>query len=123
MDNYSKKDENGRFGAFTRDENMNTPPAVIPYYAHEAEIMRMEKHARRLWVLVIILIFAMLATNAAWLWYINQYDFEEYEYQQDGEGINIIGEGNGVNTNGTRFTRAQAEEEEWECKGEGDEET
>lgn len=34
-----------------------------------------------------------------WLEYLEQYDFESYEYSQDGQGLNIIGDKNGVGFN------------------------
>lgn len=49
---------------------------------------------RKLWVLVIILIVALAASNLAWLYVWQQYDYETIEYSQDGRGINIIGDDN-----------------------------
>ena len=74
---------------------------TIPYFVHESEVMRMERHNRRLLIALIVAILCILASNAAWLWYINQYDFVDYEYQQDGEGVNIIGDRNEVSADGT----------------------
>lgn len=85
---------------------------VIPYFVHEAEVMRMEKHTRRLWVALLVAILAILASNIAWLWYINQYDFVDYDFEQDGYGVNIIGDGNGVNDDGTGPTCENEDEEE-----------
>lgn len=56
----------------------------IPYIAHEADMTRMERMNRRLWILNIILILILLATNAGWLIYESQ--FEEVtstSYSQD----------------------------------------
>lgn len=80
---------------------------MVPYFVHEAEVMRMEKHTRRLWVALLVAIIGILLTNAAWLWYINQYDFIDYE--QDGEGVNIIGNSNEVE-NGTEIESTNEEE-------------
>ena len=38
-----------------------------------------------------------------WIGFIEQYDFETYEYSQDGAGVNIMGSGNGV-VNGAAAT-------------------
>lgn len=69
----------------------------IPYIVHEAEMARSERNIKRLWIALIIAIVLIFGSNAAWLWYISQYDFESYDYSQDGEGVNIIGDKNGVN--------------------------
>jgi hypothetical protein len=75
----------------------------VPYLAFESVQAQNERHIKRLWVALLIAIVAVFASNCAWLWYINQYDFESYsyEYEQDGRGLNIIGDGNGVRYNGT----------------------
>lgn len=71
----------------------------IPYIAHEADMTRMERMNRRLWILNIILILILLATNAGWLYYANS--FEEVtstSVEQDvdtGNGdATVIGVGN-----------------------------
>lgn len=46
----------------------------IPYIAHEADMTRMERMNRRLWILNIILILILLATNAGWLIYENSFE-------------------------------------------------
>lgn len=56
---------------------------------------------------IIFLIIALIATNAAWLYFWNQYDYvsEDYievEASQDGSGVNIDGGGDidyGTNSN------------------------
>ena len=40
---------------------------MIPYIQHEAELSRMERKARRLWITVMVLLFALLASNAVHL--------------------------------------------------------
>ena len=76
---------------------------MIPYFAHEGIMSRMERTIRRLWIALIVAICLMFTTNAIWLWTFTQYDFETYEYSQDGRGINIISNDNGVDygTEGT----------------------
>ena len=75
----------------------------IPYIAHEAAMARAERTIKRLFILLIVTVClwfcSIFATVGGFLWYINQYDFESYEYTQDGEGLNIIGDGNGVDFN------------------------
>lgn len=76
-------------------------PESVPYLAFESVQAQNERHIKRLWIALIIAIIAILASNGAWLWYINQYDFDaySYEYEQDGSGLNIIGDRNGVRYN------------------------
>ena len=47
--------------------------AMIPYYAHEGEMSRMERANKRLWIIIIILIVALLGTNAGWIIYESQF--------------------------------------------------
>ena len=64
----------------------------IPYIAHEAAIARMERTNKRLWIVVIILIAALLATNLAWTLYESQFEtVVTTEIEQD------TGDGNGNN--------------------------
>jgi hypothetical protein len=54
---------------------------LIPYIAFESATARQERTIKRLWVICIILIMALLATNGAWLWWESQ--FEYYEVTQE----------------------------------------
>lgn len=45
----------------------------IPYYVHEGMMVRMERTIKRLWILCIIIFLAFVASNAAWIWYENQF--------------------------------------------------
>lgn len=40
----------------------------IPYIVHEGEMARTERTIKRLWILCIVLVFMLVATNGAWLW-------------------------------------------------------
>ncbi len=64
-------------------------PVMIPYYAHEGEMSRMERTNKRLWIVVIILIVALIGTNVGWLIYESQFTDEisttEIQAQQDGD--------------------------------------
>lgn len=91
----------------------------VPFWAHEADMARLERTNSRLTVLSIFLAVVCAAlgallyfshiksekalneNNEMWIEMWKEYDFESYEYQQDGEGVNIIGDGNGVDYNGT----------------------
>lgn len=55
--------------------------AMIPYFAHEGEMSRAERANKRLWIIIIILIIALVGTNAGWIIYENS--FETYYVEQD----------------------------------------
>ena len=56
---------------------------TIPYIAFESATARQERTIRRLWVLCIILIVALLGTNAGWIYYESQWQVVETEVTQD----------------------------------------
>ena len=66
----------------------------ISYLAHESITARLERQSKRYFILCIILIVALIATNFAWVCYEAQYeDVVMTETTQDGEGTNIISAG------------------------------
>lgn len=81
----------------------------VPYIVYEGSMARAERIIKRLIVAVVLSVILIVATNGAWLWYINQYDFMTYEYDQDGRGINIIGDSNGVGQNESALESDTAE--------------
>ena len=82
----------------TCKENRKNEP--VPYIAHESAMARQERTVKRLVAAIIIVMVLWFATIGAFLLYLNQYDFESYDFTQDGMGVNIIGSQNGV-YNGT----------------------
>ena len=58
-------------------------PKDVPYIAHESAVARLERVIKRLWVLVLVLIVLLAASNAAWLYY--ESSFEEIRIEQDNE--------------------------------------
>lgn len=44
----------------------------IPYIVHEGVMARFERVIKRLWIVIILLIFLLVGTNAGWLWYESQ---------------------------------------------------
>ena len=79
---------------------------------HEAEVSRFERHIKRLWIALIIAVVSIVLCNVSWLIYINQYDFEDYEYTQDGTGVNIIGDSNGVDYYGAEVDSQKENQKE-----------
>lgn len=71
---------------------------MIPYIAFESATSRQERTIKRLWILCIILIVALLGTNAGWIYYENQFEdvvvTQDVEATSDGESdlnLNTIG--------------------------------
>ena len=66
-------------------------PKDVPYIAHESAVARLERVIKRLWVLALVLIVLLAASNAAWIWYESQ--FEEVRIEQENESgyNNFIG--------------------------------
>ena len=83
-------------------ENQNVN---VPYVVHESAMARSERHNKRLWIVILVLIVALIGTNLAWIIYESQFETvatitEEYDIQQDAEGGNnnsIINGGSIVN--------------------------
>ena len=80
--------------------------APVPYTVHEGDMARSERSNKRLWILIILLILALIATNAAWIYYESQFEdittTTTYEASSDdggtavanGEGsVNVYGQG------------------------------
>ena len=64
-------------------------PESVPYIVHEASMARMERQAKRLWITILVLIFLLVGTNGAWLWWNNQWEtVESWEITQENEGGN-----------------------------------
>lgn len=69
----------------------------IPYIVYEGTMARFERSIRRLWIVCIILILALLGTNAGWIYYESQFEDISTSVEQEvdtGEGdANVIGVG------------------------------
>lgn len=70
------------------------PTASMPYVVHESEMARAERYFKKLWAVIIILLFMLVATNIAWLWYESQFETiettESYDLNADGNGNAIM---------------------------------
>ena len=55
----------------------------ISYVAFESAQTRLERVNRRLWILCLILIIALIGTNAGWLYYESQWQTVETTVMQD----------------------------------------
>lgn len=57
-------------------ENKTNLPDV-PYLVHEQDMARQERTIKRVWILCIILIIALIGSNAGWLYYESQWQVVE----------------------------------------------
>lgn len=48
---------------------MEENETLVPYVVYESAQARMERTIHKLWVLAILLIVLLVATNAGWIWY------------------------------------------------------
>ena len=74
------------------DYGMDKQPQV-PYIVHEAAMARQERTVKRLWIVVVLLIVLLVATNAGWIWYESQWEVvdtttQEVMQESDGYGTN-----------------------------------
>lgn len=70
----------------------------IPFIAFESATSRQERTIKRLWILCLVLIIALLGTNAGWLYYETSFDevsvTQEIEATADGDNdlnLNTVG--------------------------------
>lgn len=70
---------------------------TIPYAAHQSAAARQERQIRRMWIVVLVLISALIGTNLAWIIYENSFEeivtTEEIIVDADNNGnANYIGQ-------------------------------
>lgn len=56
---------------------MNNETQYIPYIAFESSQARMERTNKRLWIAILVLIVALIGTNAGWIYYESQWQYVE----------------------------------------------
>ena len=81
--------------------NCNTtenPNVVVPYVAHESAMARSERHNKRLWIVILVLIVALLGTNLAWIIYEAQLETVEESTAVEQENSN--GDNNYIGNDG-----------------------
>ena len=73
---------------------------MIPYFSHEGDMARMERANKRLWIIILVLIVALIGSNAAWIYYEAQFQVIEEkteieaEQEASGNGNNYVVGGN-----------------------------
>ena len=71
--------------------------SMIPYFAHEGEMTRMERINRRMWVTVILLIILLVGTNIGWIVYESSFQ-DVIITQENADGYNnFIGNDGDIN--------------------------
>lgn len=91
---------------------MNENEKMVSQYIFELELARSERHIKRLWIVLIITIILLFASNAIWIYEWTRYDYasEEIEYNQDGSGLNNINTGTQGNVDyGTDIENQEAD--------------
>lgn len=77
-----------------KEERLNTQP--VPYIVHEAALARLERTVKRLWILALVAVALLVATNGAWIWYESQMESISLEQEvETGEGdayVNGVGD-------------------------------
>ena len=96
-------------------ENLKDMPPV-PFAAHESALARSERHNKRLWIVILVLIGALIVTNLAWIIYEKQFETvetitEEYDIEQDAE----VGNNNSI-INGGSIVNGETEDKVQENK-------
>ena len=75
----------------------------VPYIVYEAEAARHERTVKRLLTALLVAVVLIVASNLAWLWVWNQYDFtsETYTIENESGNANYLETGmDGVINNG-----------------------
>ena len=69
---------------------------MIPYFSHEGDMARMERANKRLWIIILVLIVALVGSNGAWIYYENSFEdvvtsIEAEQETSDGGNNYIVG--------------------------------
>lgn len=55
----------------------------IPFFVHEADMARLERTNKRLFIVVFVLILALIGTNGAWIYYESQFQVDQTTVEQE----------------------------------------
>lgn len=62
---------------------MSEKKETVAYFVFEGEMTRMERTNHRLWIFCILLLLALIGTNAGWLYYESQFEYVTETVTQD----------------------------------------
>ena len=88
-------------------KKVENEPESVPYIVHESAMARAERTAKRLWITILTLIFLLVGSNCAWLWWNNQWEtVESWEITQENDGgyNNYIGNDGDIVNGETDYT-------------------
>lgn len=81
------------------------------YLAYESSNARLERVNFKLWIVVLVLIVALIGTNAGWIWYESQWGYvDTTTVTQDVEAQSDDGSDLNINTVGGDFYGGQSED-------------
>ena len=74
-------------------KKVQNAPESVPYIVHEASMARMERQIKRLWITILTLIFLLVGSTCAWLWWNNQWETicQEVTQEADNGTNNFVG--------------------------------
>ena len=72
----------------------------VPYVVHESAMARSERHNKRLWIIILVLIGALIASNLAWIIYNSQFEVVEETMEANVTQENDNGDNNYIGNNG-----------------------
>ena len=84
---------------------------MIPYIAFESATARQERTIKRLWIICLVLIFALLGTNAGWIYYESQWQVVENQVTQEIEATSDGDSDLNLNTIGGDYYGGESEGE------------
>lgn len=83
---------------------MNGMENNVPFIVHEADMARLERTIKRLWILLILVIVLLVGSNCAWIYYESQFveevTSESYEAVVENDGVAIANGSGEVNYGG-----------------------
>lgn len=71
---------------------------TVPYIVYESSMARAERTIKRLWILALVIVFLLVASNVGWLIYESQFETitettQEVWQEADSGGLNLFNGG------------------------------
>ena len=80
-------------------KKVQNEPENVPYFVHESSMAMMERQIKRLWIIILTLIFLLVGSNCLWFYYESQWETVYQEVTQEADngtnnfaGGDVIGE-------------------------------